>query len=375
MQRFKDVLHRAQKSFPLSTYRYSVIFSHKNKSKEKRKTKKDQIETMPESKKVIVFGSSGGIGSKLVEILSKEQPSWEIVAVSRSSAEKFAQYSNVKVVPGDATNKTEVMELTADKDIVYACIGFPKYEKKYWATTWPIVLDNLLEGTAQREGQKFVFCDNLYAYGPTQNISPKTSRVPANSKSKLGVRALLHEKFQKRMSDSPDSMMVVGSADFFGPGITDVTFLGDTFTKAILEGKKAPIAIGSSSKIHDFAYAPDFSNALYIASNNDKAYGKFWVCPTAIHDKSMDQIAADVARLAECDSKKAKVTAYPGWSIKLLSPFMSFMREMVEMLPFWTNDYSVDDSDFCSTFGVKPTPYEEALKEYIAFYKSSLLEQ
>lgn len=325
---------------------------------------------MPASKKVIVFGSSGAIGSKLVEILSKKEPSWEIFAVSRSSAGKFSELSNVKVVPGDATNKDEVMKLTVDKDIVYACIGFPKYEKKFWAKTWPPIVDNLLEGTAQKEGQKLVFCDNMYAFGPQENISTNSSRVPASLKSKPGIRALLHEKFQKRMADKPDSIVVVGSADFFGPGLTAQTFLGDTFTKAIIEGKKAPIAMGSSSKIHDFAYAPDFSNSLYVASIDAKANGKFWVCPHSIHGKSMDQIAEDVARLAACDAKNGEVRTYPGWSIKLLSPFMGFMREMVEMLPFWSNDYSVDDSEFCSTFDVKATPYEEALKEYIAFYKS-----
>eukprot|EP00980_Cylindrotheca_fusiformis_P016894 scaffold5114_cov67-Cylindrotheca_fusiformis.AAC.12 len=326
----------------------------------------------PTTKKVIVFGSSGATGSKLVEILSQQEPSWDIWAVSRSAKGKFDAFKNVKVVSGDATNKTEVLRLTADKDIIYSCIGFPKYERKFWAKTWPGVVDNLLEGTKQKQGQKLVFCDNLYAYGSQLNVSPKSSRVPVSMKSIPGVRALLHEKFQKRMDEQPDSIVVVGGADFFGPGLTNLVFIGDTFTKAIIEGKKAPIAIGSSSKIHDFAYAPDFSNALYVASVNDKANGKFWVCPHAVKNKTMDQMAEDIARLAGTDPKKAKVTVYPSWSIKLLSPFMTFLSEMVEMLPFWTNDYTVDDSEFCSTFNVKATPYEDALKEYIEFYISKM---
>jgi hypothetical protein len=56
--------------------------------------------------------------------------------------------------------------------------------------------------------------------------------------------------------------------------------------------------------------------------------------------------------------------------VRLLSPFVPFMGETIEMLPFWKQDYSVDDTDFCKTFHVSATPYEEALKSYIAFYKS-----
>ena len=138
--------------------------------------------------------------------------------------------------------------------------------------------------------------------------------------------------------------------------------------QAIVDGKPAPICIGSSSVLHDCVFAPDFANALYIASIRDEAFGKFWVCPHAIRNKTLDQIAADIARLAS--AKNSKVTAYPGWSVRLLSPFMGFMWEMVEMLPFWSKDYTVDDSDFCKTFGVQATPYEEALTSYIDFYKS-----
>jgi len=160
------------------------------------------------------------------------------------------------------------------------------------------------------------------------------------------------------MTEHPDSITVVAASDFFGPYVTNGGFLGDTFTKAIVEGKPAPVCIGSKSALHDFAYAPDFSRVLYLASTNSKANGKFWICPHSIQNKTLSQIAKDIASMA--NSSNSKVTAYPAWSIRLLSPFVGFMKEMVEMLPVWTNDYTVDDSDFCKTFGVQATPYEEA---------------
>ena len=324
---------------------------------------------MPSIQKVIVFGATGAVGTHLVTIISKNQPSWEITAVSRSSTNTmFADLPNVKVVQGDPNKKEDVLNFSADKDIVYSCIGFPRYERKYWAENWPIIADNLLEGSSQTKGQKLVFCDNLYAYGANQKISSSTPSVSPSSKSKPAIRALLRQKFQARMEQRPNSIVVVGGADFFGPLVTSASFLGDTFTKAILNDRK-PIAIGSSKAIHDYCYVPDFSNALYLASISEQAYGRFWICPHSIQGKTMNEIASDIASLAGKKTNQ-KVQVLPGWSLRLLSPFVPFLGEMVEMLPFWKYDYSVDDSDFLKTFHVSATPYEEALKSYIQFYES-----
>lgn len=318
--------------------------------------------------KVIIFGSTGAVGRCLVEILAKQEPTWEIYAVTRSeSTDKFKAYKMVTVLKGDPNNKEETMTLSADKDIVYSCVGFSRYEAKYWAKHWPIVVDNLLAASSQKPNQKLVFCDNLYAYGATTNISTTSPIVPKSWKSKPGVRAHLREQFSQRMREKPSSIAVVGGADFFGPHVTNMSFLGDTFTKAIVQGKPAPICLGSCSAIHDFCYTPDFAWALYVASVEPKAAGRFWICPHAIHDKTLQEIATDVAALS--GSKNGNVTAYPGWSVRMLSPFMGFMREMVEMLPFWSKDYTVNDSEFCDMFGVSATPYEAALKAYIEMYQ------
>ncbi|CAJ1969710.1 unnamed protein product [Cylindrotheca closterium] len=338
------------------------------------------------NKKVIVFGSSGAIGTSLVGILSEKQPAWEITAVARSAADKFDDLKNVTVVPGDATDKSSVMKLCKGQDLVFCCIGFPKYETKYWAETWPVVVDNLLAGSSQGPEQKFVFCDNLYAYGAKTDIKPTDEPVEANLETKPGVRAVLREKLQARMKSHPQSISVVGGADFFGPGVTDLGFLGDTFTKPIVKTiytakKGTPLAMGSASKIHDFCYVPDFANALYLAGTEYKASGKFWICPHSIHNKTMTEIAADIAQFAGAGAsdkliKKAKKVQVLGPTIvKILGFFMSFMREMKDMMPIWLNDYSVDDSDFCKTFGVEATPYDEALQGYITFYKSELDKQ
>lgn len=60
--------------------------------------------------KVIVFGATGAIGTSLIEILSEKQPTWEIVAISRSGASSNSplakmQLQRVMVIKGDVEDK------------------------------------------------------------------------------------------------------------------------------------------------------------------------------------------------------------------------------------------------------------------------------
>ena len=172
--------------------------------------------------KVIVFGATGAIGTSLIEIIHEKQPTWEILAVSRSGPKAdspLAKIPQVTMVKGDVEDLETVQELTKDVQLVFCTVGFPQYESKYWAKHWPVVVDNLLAVT--NESRPLVFCDNLYAYGPGTNISPSSPTVSPSTKSKPAIRALLHQKFQERMDTLPKSIVVVGGADFFGPGVTN----------------------------------------------------------------------------------------------------------------------------------------------------------
>lgn len=341
--------------------------------------------------KAIVFGATGAIGTSLVEILSTEHAGWKILAVTRSvkgnSRLASMNLPNVTMVEGDPFDKESVLKLAADCDIVYSCIGFHRYERKYWAEHWPIVLENLLatlkpdstNGSMQKK--RLVFCDNLYAYGPGENISPTSSTVAPSNKNKPAVRAKIREMMVEHMTQYPGTLTAVGGADFFGPHVTAMGFLGDTVTLKIVQGQSA-LAIGSTSVVHDFCFAPDFARALAVVSANDenflKATDKFWICPHSIHNKTLQEIGNDIAvKVAAADSTTAttETTTKPvsfmvlsKWMMILMSPFMGFMGEMIEMLPFWTAAYTIDDSSCVSTFGMQATPYDEALQSLVDFY-------
>ena len=324
------------------------------------------------NKKVIVFGSTGPIGTHLIQIIAKEQPSWHIVAVSRSGLQSKSPLASlgldkVEIVKGDVEHLEDVQSLTESVDLVYCCIGFEKYERKYWAKHWPIVIDNLL--AVASESKPLVVCDNLYAYEAGENISTSSKLIEASLKSKPAIRAFVRQKLQRRMDSQPKSVTCVGGADFFGPLVHN-SFLGDTFFgNMVLKGQK-PLAIATDKAIHDFCYVNDFANALYIASIHDRAYGRFWICPHSIHNKSMHDIATELNDILSKNTTHTKVQVLPVLLVKMLAVVMPFMSEMKEMLPLWTKDYSVNDSEFCKEFHIEATPLREALSATVTYYKT-----
>jgi len=321
------------------------------------------------SPRVVVFGSTGVIGSLLVQLIAEKQPTWKIDAVSRSSgSSRFASLSNVAMVQGDAEDQERTIEICTGAHIVYVAIGFPKYQTKYWGEHWPIVVQNLLGASSST---RLVFCDNLYAYGPGTNVSTSSALVEPGLDSKPAIRALIRQKLQERISTNPNSIVVVGGADFFGPNVTTMGVLGDTFFGNLAK-KGSPYVFSSAEKIHDFCYVKDFASALYGASVRFDCYGKFWICPHSIKNKTMQDIATDAAALVE--GSKSGATVLPSWLVSFLGLFDhiigdGMMHEMKEMMPWWEDDYTVDDSAFCKKFGVLATPYDEALSETVDYYK------
>ena len=332
---------------------------------------------------VVIFGATGAVGTSLCERLAREQPTWKIQAVTRDAngTSRLAQLNlpNVHMVVGNPFDPQDVLKLTREADIIVSCIGFHKYQASYWKKHWPVILENLLAGATQ-EGhppRRLVFCDNLYAYGAGHDtpISPTTtSPVPPSWRTKPGIRSHMRQRFQAHMQAYPGTLAVVGASDFFGPHVTATSFLGDTMTGKIVKEGAAPLAIGSATAVHDFCYVPDFAHALAVACTDDRALDKFWVCPHAVKGKTMTEIARDIAAKHHKEdepnaNKPVQVSVLPSFLVYLLSPFMEFMWEMIEMLPFWTKDYRVDDSDFIETFGVQATSSDEALGDLVAFYQ------
>mmetsp|Transcript_13968 Transcript_13968/g.32403 ORF Transcript_13968/g.32403 Transcript_13968/m.32403 type:complete len:418 (+) Transcript_13968:44-1297(+) len=316
---------------------------------------------MTRCKKVVVFGSSGAVGSCLVGIIAKNHPDWEVVGVPCSD--------RLGAVLDVLEDLDSMEELTSNVDMVYSCVELPRYQRSYWAEHWPAILENLFKVTSI--AKPLVFCDNLYAYGPGTNISTNSKTLLASTKTKPEIRAYLRRKFEARMILSPRSLVVIGASDLFGPDMED-SLLGENFICKMLKGIK-PSAIGRREVMHDFCYVPDLARALYLVSVNPNAFGRFWICPHSIHGETMEEIAEEVNK--HLDEEVHGVRFISSWMLRSMALVSNESRELIEMLPWFVSDYTVNNGEFCDMFGVAPTRFEKSIEETVAFFKWRQLEK
>ena len=62
---------------------------------------------------------------------------------------------------------------------------------------------------------------------------------------------------------------------------------------------------------------------------------------------------------------KSKMSVLPLWMIRMIGLFIPFMKEMPEMIYQYDRDYFFDSSKFEKRFAIKPTSYEEGVRETV----------
>ena len=154
------------------------------------------------------------------------------------------------------------------------------------------------------------------------------------------------------------------SSDYFGPGTTARTsYLNDVVIDALLAGRTPFVPAGRADAAHSWTYVPDVGRLAARVATGDDGWGRAWHVPTS-PARTFDEAAGDIARVAGVRPRRVRVLPRPlGTAAGLVVPFMRELRETRHQFerPF------VLDSDLTQrTFGLEPTPWDEALTTTIA---------
>jgi nucleoside-diphosphate-sugar epimerase len=301
-----------------------------------------------------ILGSGGAIGIELAKAL----PSYtsKIRLVSRSP-EKVN--NSDELFKADMTKAQEVLDAVEGSEIVYLTVGL-SYSAKVWANSWPLVIENVIDACRVHKA-KLVFFDNIYMYDPS-TVGEMRETNPMHPQSKKGkVRKLLVDKITGAIESKTLQALIARSADFYGPSIDKVSMLTETVFKPLSLGKKAS-CLGNIDKLHSFTYTPDAGKALAILGNTEEAYGETWHLPTSSESWTTRQFINNIA--AGLD-KKAIYQVAGKSLVRILGIFIPIMREIVEMLYQYDQDYVFISEKFEKKFDFKPTSYEQGIKEII----------
>ena len=297
-----------------------------------------------------ILGANGTIAQEL----SKQLPGYtnQIRQVSRNPKKVNAADELFKA---DLLSYEQTEKAVAGSEIVYLLAGL-KYDIKVWQDQWPRVMRNVIDA-CKKHNSKLVFFDNVYPYGLVNGTM--TEETPFNPTSKKGeVRAKIATTLLDEIKNKNLDGMIVRAADFYGPGAL-LSLTHSMVTENLKKGKGSQW-IGDIKKIHTFSYTPDAGKTVALLGNTPSAYNQTWHSLT-----SKEKMTGEEYVRIACDlmNKPYKVMSLPKFGVRLLGVFVPVLKEFVEMMYQFENDYIFDSTKFEKQFNIQATSYKEGIAE------------
>lgn len=294
-----------------------------------------------------VIVGSGAVGTATAHALV--EGGHEVTVVTRSGS--GPDHSGITRMAADASDPFVLAAAVGGADALYNCAN-PPYHR--WPELWPPMAASMLEA-ASRSGAVLVIMGNLYSYGPVDH--PMTEDDPlASTGTKGRVRIAMWEDALAAHRDGRVRVTEARASDFFGPGVVDTSFFGRNVDR-LLAGKKARV-LGDPDMPHSATYVPDVGRTLAVLGTDERAWGRAWHVPTG-PALTQRRLAARFCEVA--GAPVASVAALPPGALTIAGVFSAQIREFKETRYQFDRPFVLDSSACTATFGIEPTPLDEAL--------------
>jgi len=298
-----------------------------------------------------ILGANGIIGQELSKLLP--QHTAQLRQVSRNPKKVNASDELVKA---DLLNYNETEKAVAGSKIVYLVAGL-KYDATVWQQQWPVVMKNAIDA-CKKHNARLVFFDNVYSYGVVNGVMTETT--PFNPNSKKGeVRAKIATMLLEEIKAQNLNAMIVRAADFYGPGAT-LSMIHSSVVERLKAGKAAQW-IGDKKKVHTFTYTPDAARTVALLGNSEEAYNQTWHALTSTEKITGEELVRLAYEIKDMPDKGIQAMGKTG--VRILGLFIPVLREFVEMMYQFENDYIFDSSKASKFLNEQATSYRVGLSE------------
>jgi len=261
----------------------------------------------------------------------------------------------------DATDPDAVSAAAEGAAVIYQCLNAPY-------TQWPELFPPLQQGAlaaAERAGAILVSMENVYGYGPTGG-KPMTEDLPLAATTVKGqARAAMTQQLLAAAEAGRVRIAIGRAADFFGPGVTTQSVLGERFFGRALAGRSADF-LGNPELPHTYSYVPDIAAGLATLGTDGRAIGQIWHLPgpeTVSTRQILDLVAAD-------SGHPVGVRSLPRLAVRALGMINPMMRALAEMAYEFDEPFILDTSKYETTFGLAGTPLPDAVAATVAWYRT-----
>jgi nucleoside-diphosphate-sugar epimerase len=311
---------------------------------------------MGEDRLHVVFGT-GQVGNALTAHLAGLGIA--VRAVSRHRPPALAAGTDWRAA--DAAGPEAAADAAKGAAVIYQCLNAPY-------TQWPERFPPLQRGVlaaAERTGALLVSLENLYGYGPTGG-KPMTEDLPLAATGVKGrARAAMTAELLAAADAGRVRIAIGRASDFFGPGVTAGSTLGERVFGNALAGRRADF-IGNPNLAHTYSYVPDIAAGLATLGTDARAVGEVWHLPgpaTGTTQALLDLVAAEVGH-------PVGVRSVPKLAVRALALVNPLMRELAELSYEFDEPFVLDTSKYESAFGAAGTPLAAAIAATVAWYRT-----
>jgi len=289
----------------------------------------------------LVVGA-GPVGTAVAHRLLADGHHVRVVTRSGSGPEQAERVSS------DAADGARLAELADGAVAIYNCVN-PTYSR--WEQDWPPVAAALL-GAAESSGAVLATVGNLYGYGRVD--APMTEQTPLAATGHKGrVRnAMWRDALAAHEAGRIRTFEVRGS-DYLGGN----SMLSYVVTPALRKGRRAFVPADLDVP-HTWTCTEDVAALLVTGVYDERAWGRAWHVPS----NDPLSIRALTAIAAEQLGVTPKLSSMPYavlWAAGLVNPMAKELRETQHQ---FRRPFVLDSTAARETFGLVPTPMDEAIR-------------
>jgi nucleoside-diphosphate-sugar epimerase len=304
----------------------------------------------------VVFGA-GQVGRMLAVLLAERGVTVRVVSRRRSAG----------LPEGTAWRAADAADLDAACDaakgaaVIYQCLNAPYAQ---WPERFPPLQRGVL-AAAERAGALLVSLENLYGYGPTGGRPMTEDLALAATTVKGRTRAAMTGELLAAAAAGRVRVAIGRASDFFGPGVSQGSTLGERVFGNALSGRRADF-IGNADLPHTYSYVPDIAAGLVTLGTDARAAGQVWHLPgpqTVTTRALLDLVAAQVGH-------PVGVRSVPKLAVRALGLVNPALRGLAEMSYQFDEPFVLDTTKYESVFGAAGTPLAAAIAATVAWYRA-----
>ena len=304
---------------------------------------------------VLVLGATGGVGGEAARQL--RDAGWRVRALKRGQTEDRIDRNGLTWLRGDAMRREDVARAARGCSVIVHEDNPPGYRR--WGELVLPMIDNTI-AAAITERATILLPGTVYNYGPDA-FPLLTEEAPQHPLTRKGAIRVELERRLLAASGLGARVIVLRAGDFFGPRT------GNSWFSQGLVTPGRPVAAvklpGDPGVGHQWAYLPDVARTMVALLGQRSALAPFENFHMAGHwDEDGLRLATSVQRAVARHGGRASLRAFPWWLVRLASPFVPTLRELLEMRYLWRTPVRMGNARLQAVLGDEPrTPLDLAV--------------